>query len=72
MAEQMQDGQLENTYSSSVRIRDVTLRTCQRRRTIGRIGERGPGISMMAARHDDDDDENQNWSSYSEIITFLY
>ena len=25
---------------------------------IGRRGERGSGISVLAARHDDDDDEN--------------
>ena len=31
MAEQKQDGQLEHTYSSSVRIRDVVLKTCQKR-----------------------------------------
>ena len=41
MAEQKQDDQLEHTYSSSVRIRDVALKTCQRRWTIGRRGERG-------------------------------
>ena len=29
MAEQKQDDQLEHTYSSSVRIRDVALKTCQ-------------------------------------------
>ena len=31
MAEQKQDDQLEHTYSSYVRIRDVTLKTCRRR-----------------------------------------
>ena len=31
MAEQKQGDQLEPTYSSSVRIRDVALRTCQKR-----------------------------------------
>ena len=31
MAGQMQDGQLEHTYSSHVRIRDVALKTCLRR-----------------------------------------
>ena len=31
MANQKQDGQLEHTYSSYVMIRDVTLKTCQRR-----------------------------------------
>ena len=29
MAEQKQDDQLEHTYSSYVRIRDVALNTCQ-------------------------------------------
>ena len=31
MAKQKQDDQLEHTYSSYVRIRDVALKTCQRR-----------------------------------------
>ena len=53
MAGQKQDDQLELTYNSSVRIRDVALKTCQRR-SIGRSGERGSGISVLAARHDDD------------------
>ena len=55
MAEQKQDGQLEHTYSSSVRIRDVALKTCQQRSTIGRSSERGSGISVLVARYDDDD-----------------
>ena len=50
-----QDDQLEHTFSSYVRIRDVALKTYQRRWTIGRSGERGSGISVPAARHDDDD-----------------
>ena len=37
-----------------MRIRDVALKTCQRRWTIGRSGERWSGISVTAARHDDD------------------
>ena len=57
MAEQKQDDQLEHTYSSYVRIRDVALKTCQRRWTIGRSGERGWRISVLAARHDDDDND---------------
>ena len=56
MAKQGQGNQLEPTYSSSVRIRDVSLRTCQKRWTIGRSGERGSGISVPVARQDDDDD----------------
>ena len=56
MAEQKQGDQLEPTYSSSVRIRDVALRTCQKRWTIGRSSERGSGISVLAARQNDNDD----------------
>ena len=41
MAKQKQDDQLEHTYSSYVRIRDVALKTCQKRWMIGRSGERG-------------------------------
>ena len=66
MAEQKQDDQLEYTYSSYVRIGDLALKTCQRRWTIGRSGERGSGISVQVARHDDDDDKTcseqlMNW-----------
>ena len=48
-------GDLELTYSNYVRTQDVTLKTCRRRWMIGRSGERGSGISVLAARHDDDD-----------------
>ena len=58
MAKQKQDDLLEHTYNSYVRIRDVALKTSQRRWTIGRSGERGSGISVLAARHDDDDDDS--------------
>ena len=54
MAGQKQYDQLEHTYSSYVRIRDVALKTCQRRWMTRRSGERGSGISMLVARHDDD------------------
>ena len=54
MAGQKQDDQLEHTYSSSyVRIQDIALKTCQRRWTIGRSGERGSRISVPMAQHDD-------------------
>ena len=64
MAGQKQNDQLENTFSSYVRIRDVALKTCQRRWTIGRSVESGSGISLLAARHDDDDDLSKllRWS----------
>ena len=53
MAVQKQDDQDEHTFSSYVRIRDVVLKTCLGRWTIGRSGERGSGISVLPARHDD-------------------
>ena len=50
-------GRPARTYSSYVRIRDVAQKTCQRRWTKGKSGERGSGISVLAVRHDDDDDD---------------
>ena len=55
MAKEKQDDQLEHTYSSYVRIRDVVLKTYQKRWMIGRSVERGSGISVLAAWHDDDE-----------------
>ena len=55
MVNQKQDDQLEHTYSSYVMIRDVTRKTYRRRWMIRRRGERGSGISVLAARHDDED-----------------
>ena len=49
MDDQRQDDQIEPTYSSSVEIRDVALRTCWKRWTIGGGGERGSGISVLMA-----------------------
>ena len=56
MAMQKQDDLHEHIFSSYVRIRDVVLKTCLGWWTIGRSGERGSGISVLPARHDDDDD----------------
>ena len=50
MAVQKQDDQLELKYSNYVRTQDVTLKTCRRRWMIGRSGERGSAISVLAAR----------------------
>ena len=47
-------GRPARTFSSFVRIQNVALRTCQKQWTIGRSGERGSGISVLAAWHDDD------------------
>ena len=68
MANQKQDNQLEHSYSSYVMIRDVTPKTCQRRWMIGRRGERGSGISVLAARHDDDDDLGSSVASTEKDI----
>ena len=57
MDEQRQDDQLKPTYSSSVPIRGVALKTYQKQWTIGRGSKRGSGIFASIARHDDDDDE---------------
>ena len=46
-------GRPARTFSSYVRIRDVALKTCQRRWKIGKRGMRGSGISILVARHDD-------------------
>ena len=57
MAEQKQDDHHEHTFSNYVRIRDVVQKNDQRRWTIGKSGERGSGISVLEARHDNDDDD---------------
>ena len=51
MAEKLQDDQLETTYSSSVVIRDVALKTCRKQWTIGLGDERGSELSVLI--HDD-------------------
>ena len=56
MAEKRQADQFEPTYSSSVPIWDVALKTCLKQWMRGRGGERGSGISVLMAWHDDDDD----------------
>ena len=53
IAGQKQDNQHEHIFSSYERIRDVALKTWQRRWTIGKSGERGTGISFLVIRHDD-------------------
>ena len=68
---QKQDDQHELTYSSYVRTQDVTLKTCRRRWMIGRSGERGSGISVLAARHDDDDDDDTTYTCNQRKKTIL-
>ena len=68
MAEQKPHDQLEHTYSSSVRIRGVPLKNCQRLWRIRRSGERGSGISMLAARHDDDVDDDLHTVKWFQVL----
>ena len=79
IAEQRQDDQLEHTYSSYGRIRDVALKTCRKRCMIGRSSKKGSGISVLAARHDDDDDGriycfqcNVGWLKTSKTYWIIY
>ena len=54
---QAKAGRPARTYIQQLyRIRDVALKTCQRRWTIGRSGEKGSGISVLVAWNDDDDE----------------
>ena len=69
MDEQRQEDQLEPTYSSSVSIRDVFLKTCRKQSTIGWGGERGSGISVLMVRHDDDDCHPQ---TYCFVVSQLF
>ena len=55
MDKQRHYDQLEPTYSSSVPIWGVALRTCWKQWTIGMGDERGSGISMLIVQQDDDD-----------------
>ena len=48
-------GRPARTYIQHVRIRDIVQKTLLRRWTIGKSGERGSGISVLPARHDDDE-----------------
>ena len=67
MAVQKQDDQHEHTFSNYVRIQDVVQKTCLRRWTIGKSGERGSGISVLPVRYDDDD-----IYIYIYIYTYIY
>ena len=72
MAVQKQDDQHEHTFSNYVRIRDVVQKTCLRRWTIEKSGERGSGISVLPARHDDDWYLTSLVSSYPILISWHF
>ena len=70
MDEQREDIQLEPTYSSSVPIRVVVLKTFRKQWMIGRGGERTSGISVLIARHDDDDDDDDCISCINKMYNY--
>ncbi len=55
MAKQKQEDQLEPTYISSVRIRDETLRTCQKMNNREEWRERVRDTVLMARQDGDDE-----------------
>ena len=57
MDEKKRVDQPKSTYNGSVPIRDEDPKTCRKQWTIGRCGERGFGISVLMARHDEDDED---------------
>ena len=58
IVEQRQDDQLEPIYNGSVPIQYIALKTSRKWWTIETGGERWPGKSVLAARHDDDNISN--------------
>ena len=70
MAVQKQDDQHKHTFSNYVRIQDVVQKTCLWRLT--KSGERGLGISVLAARHDDDDDDDSYCKLYKKNYFYLF
>ena len=60
MAEQRQIDQLEPTYSNSVPIRYVALKTHRKKCTIEKSGKKGSDISVLMAQHDDENDDEAN------------
>ena len=60
MDRQRLDDPLEPIYNSSVSIQDVAWKTSRKQWTVEIGGERGSGISMQTARHDDDDDDDDD------------
>ena len=70
--EQRQDDQLEPTYTSSVPIRNVALKTYRERWTIEKGGGRGSGRSVLVEQDDDDNDDFiKHPSSASSTLTFF-
>ena len=70
MDEQKQVDQLEPTYSSSVVIQDVALKTYRQQWTIVKGGGRGSGRSALAVWHNDDDGSWHHQTSWDERKNF--
>ena len=49
-------------------IQDVALKSCRKRWTIEKGGEREPGVSVKMARHHDDDDDDDDDEGYVDTI----
>ena len=60
---------LEPTHSTSVSVRDVSLKTYRKRWTIEECGERGSGVSAMVARRNDED---LRMFSFIQLFIYLY
>ena len=69
MDEQMQEDLLEPTYSSSVLIQDVDLKSCRKQWTIEKGDEKGSRISVLIERHEDHEDLSDN--SFSQGLKTL-
>ena len=70
MDEKRQNDQLEPTYSSSVPIRNVALKTRRKQWTIENGSEKGSGISVLMPPHDDDDDIHRNTWNHLTLLTY--
>ena len=69
MDKQRQDDQREPTYSNSVLIRDVFLKTRRKQWTIEKGGKKESGISRQMARDDDyDDDNKQSKTCFTKVL----
>ena len=69
MVKQRQNNQLEPTYSNSVPIQDVALKTCSKQWTIEKGAERGSAISVLMAQHDDDDNDDDLGGAHGVMLS---
>ena len=72
MNEKRQDNQLKPTYSSSVLIQVLVLKTSRKQWTIEKGGERESGISVLTAGWDDDDDDGIIHIDFLEFVAVKF